>query len=475
MDKKITSTNHLRQPLSEIDPEIYQIIKNENKRQKEGLELIASENFTSCAVMDAIGNCLNDKYSEGYIGARYYGGTQNVDAIEGLCIQRALEAYDLSAENWGVNVQPYSGSPANFAVFTGLVGPHGRIMGLDLPDGGHLTHGFYTPTRKVSATSIFFESFPYNVCPKSGLIDYDTLEENAIKFRPKIIIAGMSCYARNIDYSRMRKIADKCGALLHADMAHISGLVAAGCTPSPFEFCDIVTTTTHKTLRGPRSGIIFYRVGTKIPAEKSKTGKEVKYDLKKKIDEALFPGLQGGPHNHAIAGVAVALKQAQSEEFKTYTQQVCKNAQKLAECLMDKYNYELITGGTDNHLMLVNLVPAGTDGNRVQFLFDRLHITANKNTIPGDKSAMRPSGMRLGTPALTSRGMDEADMEVIAGLIDEGVKLSAEIKNSLEDKNSFKEYKDAINGGKFDGKIDDIAGRVNKFASGFPIPGKSYE
>ena len=473
MEAKIRATEYLRAPLKEIDPEIHNIILAENKRQKEGLELIASENFTSCAVMDAIGNCLNDKYSEGYIGARYYGGTQNVDSVEGLCIQRALEAYNLSADEWGVNVQPYSGSPANFAVFTGVVGPHGRIMGLDLPDGGHLTHGFYTPTRKVSATSIFFESFPYNVDPKTGLIDYDTLEENAIKFRPKIIIAGMSCYARNIDYARMRQIADKCGALLHADMAHISGLVAAGCVPSPFEHCDIVTTTTHKTLRGPRSGIIFYRVGTKKIDQK--TGQAIQWDLKKKIDEALFPGLQGGPHNHAIAGVAVALKLANTQQFKEYTQQVCKNAQVLANTLKDVYNYELITGGTDNHLMLVNLVPAGTDGNRVQALFDKLHITANKNTIPGDKSAMRPSGMRLGTPALTSRGMDEKDMEKVAQLIDQGIKLSARIKKSLENTNNFKEYKEAMNGKEFESEIEEIASQVQSFAREFPIPGKVYD
>lgn len=472
MDQKTLETDHLRQPLSVVDPEIFQIIKDENRRQKEGLELIASENFTSCAVMDAIGNCLNDKYSEGYIGARYYGGTQNVDAIEGLCIKRALKAYGLSAENWGVNVQPYSGSPANFAVFTGVVGPHGRIMGLDLPDGGHLTHGFYTPTKKVSATSIFFESFPYNVDPKSGLIDYDTLEVNALKFRPKMIIAGMSCLPRNIDYARMRSIADKCGALLHADMAHISGLVAAGCTPSPFEHCDIVTTTTHKTLRGPRSGIIFYRVGSKGV---NKQGQEIKYDLKKKIDEALFPGLQGGPHNHAIAGVAVALKQADSEVFREYTRKVCSNAQELAESLK-AHGFELITGGTDNHLMLVNLLPSGTDGNRVQFLFDRLHITANKNTIPGDKSAMRPSGMRLGTPALTSRGMDENDMKIVADLINQGVKLSAQIKQELPSNATFKDYKEAItSSGKYDSQIDEIAVKVQKFAKAFPIPGKVYE
>lgn len=328
MDEKFAGTAYLRENLRTNDPEIYNIIQDEKKRQREGLELIASENFASAAVLDALGSCLNDKYSEGYVGARYYGGTENVDRIESLCIQRSLDAFRLSSEQWGVNVQPYSGSPANFAVLTGVVGPHGRIMGLDLPDGGHLTHGFYTPTKKISSTSIFFESFPYNVNRETGIIDYDALERDALKYRPKLIFAGMSCYSRNIDYARMREIADKCGALLHADMAHITGLVAAGCVPGPFEHSDIVTCTTHKTLRGPRAGLIFYRVGQKGVDKK---GNKIMYNLQKPIDEALFPGLQGGPHNHAIAGVAVALKQTMKPNFVEYSQQVCANAQALAE------------------------------------------------------------------------------------------------------------------------------------------------
>jgi len=239
------------------------LIRKEKERQRSGLELIASENFASKAVLDALGSCLNDKYSEGYPGLRYYGGTQNIDSIERLTQKRALDVFRLDPSEWAVNVQPYSGSPANFAVFTGIVGPHGRIMGLDLPDGGHLTHGFFTETKKISATSVFFESMPYKVDPKSGLIDYDKLEENAKLFKPKVIIAGMSCYSRNIDYKRMRSICDKTGALLMADMAHISGLVAADVVPGPFEYCDIVTSTTHKTLRGARSGLIFCRIGEK--------------------------------------------------------------------------------------------------------------------------------------------------------------------------------------------------------------------
>jgi len=394
---------------------------------------------------------------------------ENVDKIETICKQRSLAAFNLDPTKWDMNVQAYSGSPANFAVFTGVVGPHGRIMGLDLPDGGHLTHGFYTPTRKVSATSIFFESFPYNVHPKTGLIDYDALERDALKFRPKLLIAGMSCYARNLDYKRFKQIADKSGALLHADMAHISGLVAAGQTPSPFDYCDIVTTTTHKTLRGPRSGLIFYRIGVK---GQNKMGQDIHYDLKKKIDESLFPGLQGGPHMNQIAGIAVAMKMVQSESFKTYSEQVVKNASHLANCLMNKYGYELITGGTDCHLMLVNLVPKGTDGNRVQSLFDKLHITANKNTIPGDKSAMRPSGLRLGTPALTSRGMDESDMEVVADLINQGIILSAKIKSELAPKATMKDYREAMNSEIYAQEIAKIKKSVNDFAREFPLPGK---
>lgn len=470
MADKVKSTDYLRQPCSKLDPEMWEIIKAENNRQKHGLELIASENFTCTAVMDVLGSCLTDKYSEGYVGARYYGGTEHIDKIESLCMSRALNAFRLNPQEWGVNVQPYSGSPANFAVFTGVVGPHGRIMGLDLPDGGHLTHGFYTPTRKVSATSVFFESFPYSANPETGLIDYDALERDAMKFRPKLIIAGMSCYARNIDYRRMKEIATKCGALLHADMAHISGLVAAGVVPGPFEYCDIVTTTTHKTLRGSRAGMIFYRVGSK---GFDKQGNELKWDLKKKIDEALFPGLQGGPHNNAIAGVAVAMKLAAEQPFKEYSQQVMKNAVYLAKTLTDK-GLKLVTGGTDNHLMLIDMRSAGVDGNRVNAVCDRVHIACNKNTVPGDKSAMRPSGIRLGTPALTSRGMVEKDMEVVADLFYEAVVISQKCKKSLDQKATFKDYKDALDT-VFKGDIEELGKRVSDFASSFPIPGKTYQ
>lgn len=294
MSQKVLSQN-----LAESDPELFQFIQKEKRRQLRGLEMIASENFTSTAVLHALSTCLHNKYSEGYPGARYYGGNEYIDEIELLAQRRALEAFGLNAANWGVNVQPYSGSPANFEVYTALVGPHGRIMGLDLPDGGHLTHGYYTEKKKVSATSIFFESMPYKVNQQTGLIDYDALAASVKLFKPRLIIAGVSCYPRSLDYKRFREIADSVGALLMADMAHVSGLVAAKVAPNPFEYCDVVTSTTHKTLRGPRAGVIFYRRGVKSV---DASGKEVLYDYEDKINQTVFPGLQGGPHNNTIAG-----------------------------------------------------------------------------------------------------------------------------------------------------------------------------
>lgn len=396
---------------------------------------------------------------------RYYGGNEHIDEIELLCQKRALETYGLNPEEWGVNVQPYSGSPANFAVYTAICEPHGRIMGLDLPDGGHLTHGFFTPTKKISATSIFFESMPYKVDVKTGLIDYDQLDATARLFKPRVIVAGVSCYSRCLDYKRFRQIADLNGAYLFADMAHVSGLVAAGIIPSPFEHCDIVSTTTHKTLRGPRAGVIFYRKGVRSVKA---NGDKVMYDLEAKINEAVFPGLQGGPHNNAIAGIATAMKQAQSAEFKEYQQQVVRNAQRLCKGLKER-GYDIATGGTDIHLALVDLRNVQITGARAEYILEEISIACNKNTVPGDKSALNPSGIRLGTPALTTRGLLESDIDKVVDFIDRGLKLSKEISNVSGAK--LVDFKTACHSEQFASKIKAMRNEVEDFGSKFPLPG----
>jgi len=459
---------NLQDDLKDDDPVIHDLIKQEKRRQKRELELIASENFTSKAVLECLGSCLTNKYSEGYPGTRYYGGNKIIDQVETLCQKRALECYGLDPEKWGVNVQPYSGSPANFAVYTALLGPRGRIMGLDLPDGGHLTHGFMTANKKVSATSVFFESFPYKVDPATGLIDYDRLEENARLFHPDMLIAGISCYSRSLDYKRFRQIADEHRAYVLADMAHISGLVAAGVVPSPFEFCDVVTTTTHKSLRGPRSAMIFYRKG--VRSVDPKTGANIMYNLERPINEAVFPGLQGGPHNHQIAGVAVALKQAMTPAYKEYQTQVVKNARTMAKRFMDN-GFKVVSGGTDNHLVLVDFRDKKINGARVDLVLDDVSIAGNKNTCPGDKSALNPSGMRFGAPALTSRNLKEADFEKVVDFIIEGVHLAIDIKNSCEG-TLLKEFKTKMaSDATFQARLADLRDRVENFAETFPMPG----
>nr|VDD00816.1 unnamed protein product [Brassica rapa] len=416
--------SQLNAPLEEIDPEIADIIELEKARQWKGFELIPSENFTSASVMEAVGSVMTNKYSEGYPGARYYGGNEYIDMAESLCQKRALEAFHLDPSKWGVNVQSLSGSPANFQVYTALLKPHERIMALDLPHGGHLSHGYQTDTKKISAVSIFFETMPYRLDENTGYIDYDQLEKSAVLFRPKLIVAGASAYARLYDYARIRKVCDKQKAVMLADMAHISGLVAAGVIPSPFEYADVVTTTTHKSLRGPRGAMIFFRKGLK---EVNKQGKEVMYDYEDRINAAVFPGLQGGPHNHTITGLAVALKQVKTPEYKAYQDQVLRNCSKFAETLLSK-GYDLVSGGTENHLVLVNLKNKGIDGSRVEKVLESVHIAANKNTVPGDVSAMVPGGIRMGTPALTSRGFIEEDFAKVAEYFDLAVKIALKIK-----------------------------------------------
>ncbi|KAL0278287.1 UNVERIFIED_CONTAM: hypothetical protein PYX00_000145 [Menopon gallinae] len=456
----------LDQNLWDSDPELFELIKKEKIRQRSGLELIASENFTSVPVLQCLSSCLHNKYSEGLPGQRYYGGNQYIDQVELLCQKRALEAFDLDPEKWGVNVQPYSGSPANFAVYTAVVEPNGRIMGLDLPDGGHLTHGFMTQTKKISATSIFFQSMPYKVDPNTGLIDYDKLAENAKLFKPKLIIAGISCYSRCLDYKRFREICDANDAYLFSDMAHVSGLVAAKLIPSPFEYSDIVTTTTHKTLRGPRAGIIFFRKGVRSI---KKNGDKVMYDLERKINQAVFPGLQGGPHNNAIAAIATALKQTKTEEFKNYQKQVILNAQTLSASLT-RLGYKVATGGTDVHLILVDLSPIGVSGAKAEFILEEINVVANKNTVPGDKSALNPSGIRLGTPALTTRGFIEEDIEKVADYIHKGLLIAQEAQ-SISGLELAKFKKVVTEDEEIRRKVEMLRNEVTEFSSKFPIPG----
>lgn len=396
------------------------LIEEEKKRQKDGLELIASENYVSEDVLECMGSILTNKYSEGYPGKRYYNGNEYIDQIELLAISRAKELF--GAEH--VNVQPYSGSPANLAVHFALLDAGDRTLGMSLDAGGHLTHGF-----KVSISGKYYDSASYGLDEK-GYIDYDAVLRIAKKHKPKLIWAGFSAYSRIVDWKRFREIADEVGAYFVADIAHVAGLVAGGVYPSPVPFADVVTTTTHKTLRGPRGAMIL-----------------CKEDFAQRIDKAIFPGLQGGPHNHTIAGIATALGEASTNEFKDYAKQVVKNAQVLSAELK-KYGYDIVSGGTDNHLFLMDVTSAGLSGGEAGNLLEKANITVNKNAIPNDtRKPWDPSGIRIGTPALTTRGMKEDEMVKVA------------------------EYINSVLRSKGEDEVEKIKKEVESFANKFKIPG----
>ncbi|KAJ2997049.1 glycine hydroxymethyltransferase shm1 [Globomyces sp. JEL0801] len=447
--------------LKDLDPEMYSILQNEKGRQRDSIVLIPSENFTSPAVMETLGSVFQNKYSEGYPNARYYGGNEFIDQAELLCQQRALEAFRLDPAEWGVNVQSLSGAPANLYVYSALMKPHERLMGLDLPHGGHLSHGYQTPTKKISAISTYFETLPYRVNEETGLVDLDSLDSLSKLYRPKIIVAGASAYARNWNYERIRKICNDINAYLMADMAHISGLVAAGVLPSPFDYADIVTTTTHKSLRGPRGAMIFFRKGVRSTDKK---GNKIMYDLENPINFSVFPGHQGGPHNHTIASLAVALKQAQSQEFKDYQKQVLHNSKQM-ENEFRKLNYNMVSGGTDTHLLLLDLRSKNIDGARAERVLELVNIATNKNTIPSDKSALVPHGLRLGSPAMTTRGLVESDFTEIVKFIDEAIKLTVDLNKSVKG-NKMKDFKAEV--GESEPRIRDLKKQVVAFASKFP-------
>lgn len=377
--------------LEKADPQVFKAIKKEEVRQHDGLELIASENYVSQAVLEAMGSCFTNKYAEGYPKKRYYGGCENIDIVEQLAIDRLKKLFGCDH----ANVQPHSGANANLAVYVAMLKPGDTILGMNLSDGGHLTHG-----SKANISGKYFNSVLYGVNKETGLIDYDDVRKIALECKPKIIVAGASAYPRIIDFKKFREIADEVGAYLMVDMAHIAGLIAAGLHPSPIPYADFVTSTTHKTMRGPRGGFIL-----------------CKNEFKEKIDKAIFPGTQGGPLEHVIAGKAVSFKEALSPSFKKYQAQVVKNAKVLSEELM-KRGIKLVSGGTDNHLMLLDLSDRDITGLELETLLQKAHITTNKNTVPNEKrKPFIASGLRIGTPAVTSRGMKEKEMVKIAEFI----------------------------------------------------------
>ncbi|MCA9330564.1 serine hydroxymethyltransferase [Candidatus Saccharibacteria bacterium] len=416
------------------DREITELIAAETARQTEGLEMIPSENHTSGNVLKALGSRLTDKYSEGYPGMRYYGGCEFVDKVENVARDRAKKLFGVDH----ANVQGYSGSPANQAIYFALVDPGDTVMGLHLYYGGHMTHGL-----KVNFSGKYYNSVQYHT-GKDGLLDYEEMAAMAAKEKPKMLVVGATAYPRIFDWQKLREIADISGAWLLADISHISGLVVAGAHPSPVGIADVVMTTTHKTLRGPRGALILCNGNPSEPLKKVERTKE---NLPTLIDRAIIPGLQGGPHNHQTAAIAVALREAAMPEFKTYGHQIVSNAKRLADVLISK-GYQLVTGGTDNHLLLVDLTSKGISGADAEKALGKAGITVNKNTVPFDpRSPFDPSGIRLGTPALTTRGMKESEMEIVGQWIDQAISAAGDDK-----------------------KLSDIRVQVYDMCAQFPLP-----
>lgn len=435
-----------------IMDKILLLINKEKKRQSETLTMIPSENYTYPEVRKAVGSVLMHKYAEGQPGRRYYQGNSYVDEIERLCEERALSSFGLSSDEWSVNVQPHSGCPANLAVYNAMLNVGDKIMSMYLPDGGHLSHGWQLPDKKVTLVSKIFNVMFYKVDPITRVFNYNDIEKQALKYKPKMIISGGTAYPREIDYKRMGQIAKNVGAYYLADIAHEAGLIAGGSCKSPFPYADFVTMTTHKTLRGPRGAIIICRK-----------------EFEESIDSSIIPGLQGGPHLHSIAGIAIALERSKSKEFKRYADQTVKNARFLAKLFLDK-GLDVVSGGTDKHLVLIDLRKNATNGWVVAWALEKAGIIVNRNTVPNETATpFYPSGLRIGTPAITVRGMKEKEMELIGGWIFDVISKYSNIEipeNKDERKVFISNFYKRI--GK-DSLLKDINRKVKIISSRFPV------
>eukprot|EP01083_Nonionella_stella_P148066 468120_1 len=453
-DIKLTSSH-----LNAFDSDLYDILNREHDRQRNSIALIPSENYTSRAVLQGLGSIMHNNNN--------LHSQRQHDQILQICQQRALDAYRVRNDEWGVNVEAISGSPVNFYVYSALLSPGERILSLDLPHGGHLSHGYQTPTKKISAVSMYWEVLPYRLDESTGTIDYDSMEYLAGIYRPKMIVSGASAYSRHFDFERIRAICDKVNAIMLFDMAHISGLIAGDVHPSPFPYADVVTTTTHKSLRGPRAAMAFYRKGLKA---KDKKGKEIYYDYEDKINEAVSVSHQRAPCYHTITALAIALKQAQSKEFAEYQQRVVENSKCLV-CELQNKGYDIVSNGTDNHLALINLHAKKIGGAQVEKVCEIVNIALNKNTVPGDKSAMNPGGIRVGSPAMTTRGCLTQHFKQIAGFFDEAVNIALDIQKEVGS-NKMKDFKDAVeNKNSGAGQMEALKTNVVDFARQFPLIG----